>query len=429
MKKKEIHDILKQIYHHVQHEYDSHPVNLKVIEESLAELRKFKLTEPTSKQGKELYALVKKSLEEYIALPKNGELASIEQGLLLLQLLREFQAQDQLLAKEEHQKKENELHTEIQEATHRKFQQIAAEVAQMIQQRIKLEIEYQQFLERQRKETEEDERKKLLAIALAAFRELFEELENSTVVSKIVLDGREVDVGHKAIFMLDDYKNLHEKYFTNEISEDDFMAERLRIVLQSLRQHHSPEATRDHAVAVDRNMMAEMKQIKSYLKAKEARQKLEGVKTEKVATQTQKLETEKEKLETETEKFDTRVVREEKDEKAENVSGEKVKENETEENVDVEDYSLVENSEAVRTDKVDKLNDILDEFDEERVEVTSTPPAEAPRVVDKMIETVKAAVAVEKEAKQENKKENKKENKQKPGEENNETSPSPRPHR
>ncbi|MCE3237273.1 MAG: hypothetical protein K0R24_254, partial [Gammaproteobacteria bacterium] len=171
---KQVHDILKQIYQHVQHEYDRQPLDTKTINESLIELRKFKLTEPTSKQGKELYAQVKKSLEQYIALPKDGKLDSIEEGLLLLQLLKEFQVQDQQLAKEEHQKKENELHAEIQEATHRKFQQIAAEVAAMIQQRIKAEIEYQEFLERQRKEKEEEERKRLLAIALAAFRELFE---------------------------------------------------------------------------------------------------------------------------------------------------------------------------------------------------------------------------------------------------------------
>ncbi|MCE3237075.1 MAG: hypothetical protein K0R24_56, partial [Gammaproteobacteria bacterium] len=237
--------------------------------------------------------------------------------------------------------------------------------------------------------------------------------------SKIFLDGREVDVEHKAIFMLDDYKNLHEKYFTNEISEDNYLSERIGIVLQYLQRHHSSKATHDHAVAVDRNMTGEMKQKKSYGNAAKARENLASLKTEKL---------------------ETRTVRQEKDEKTEaevqaakNVSGEKV-EAETEEaekiqakkNVDVGKSSLVENIETASTGKRDEWSDLLGELGAESTELTSAPPRETPSVVDKMINTGKAAVALEKKPEETK---NKAENKKDPGEENNETSPTPRPRR
>jgi len=418
MEKKEIHDILKQIYQNVQHEYDREPVNLKVTDESLIELRKFKLTEPTSKQGKELYALVKKHLEQYILLPKNGEVASIEQGLLLLQLLREFQVQDQQLAKEEHQKKENELNAEIEETLHKKFQQIAAEVVQMILRRMQAEKEYQELLEKQRKEKEEEEKKRLLALALAAFRELFEELENSTATSRITLsNGDKFDIKHRDIFMSQDYKNLHEKYFTNEIKKDEYISERLKIVLQHIQQHYSPEATHRDAVLVDRNTMAEMKKMMRYKKANDARQELAGVKEENVAS---KIETKKEIIETEeteTAKVETAAAKIE-------TATVKVEKTQAKENVGVEDSSLTENIETASTDTCDEFDDLLENLNEKSIKIISVSPQETPPVVEEIIDTVKSAVALEKKAEQIK---NKKENKKEPGEENSETPQLPRP--
>ena len=400
MEKREIHDIVKQIYLHVQQDYDSQPVSVELIKKSQKKLDLFKLSKPQSKRGQELYALMNKAIELSIVLPKEGQLVSIEQGLSLLKLLRDFEVVDRGLAKEEQIKKDLELYTQIQEEFHRKLQQTEAYVAEMIKKRIQLEREWLEFLEKKRSE-EEKEKDRLMRAALFLLNKLFEELEASTAFTKVRLDnGNVVDIYHRDIFRSPEYKKLHKDYVEGNISFEQFNRKEQEIVLQRVQfiaqQRYGSSVKQSDAVKVYHATRDEKQKAVHYDAFVDAVEEIGYTKEEKLDTRTVRVD-----KDYRAEKQEHHA--EEQEHHAEEVHEEEVEKNKVKRNIDIQKTGSLEIDETDITDALDELDDLFNEVQKESIEITKVAPQDALHVGEKMIHTLESSPVLSRSKKIENK--------------------------